>query len=164
MEAPITKARKVRAKSPLNNQTLQWAWQALRSTKPDGDPLTATELGRSSNGWRKLLAYLHEPEGSPQRDEAESMLRKLRIIYAGGDFNSRLFIENMTLPTVSGLLAGYGGAAPIITLARTSVAWGVAHIILNSGTAPSKAVEAVELMLISLGLQLVNGGVSRLPK
>lgn len=89
-----TKPRKPRAKSPLQADALQETWNAVMNARYGEDDtvgatLTATELGRASNPWRKLLSYLRETPTHPGRIEAEEMLKELGLIHVLGEFNSR---------------------------------------------------------------------------
>ena len=57
----------------------------------EGDSLTATQLGRASNTWRKILTYLRSPSGTAERIEAENAIEQIGLEYEDGEFNSRTF-------------------------------------------------------------------------
>lgn len=45
----------------------------------------SSQLSRVSSAWRRLLAMLRQPAQSPQRLEAEGLLRQLHVTYYDGD-------------------------------------------------------------------------------
>ena len=45
----------------------------------------SSQLSRVSSAWRRLLAMLRQPAESPQRLEAEGLLRQLHVTYYDGD-------------------------------------------------------------------------------
>ena len=147
------KARKPRAKSPLIVGHLQQTLGQLINQRAKGDNespvFTATELGRASKPWRKLLSYLREPITSPQHAEASAMLDELGIIHAVGDFNSRTLMESDRSINGKSLITEFlaassmlGGSLetpiPLNTLARMGAEWAVAHILLAQGESENK--------------------------
>ena len=147
------KPRKPRAKSPLIVGHLQQTWGQLLDQRSGADSdstvFTATELGRASKPWRKLLSYLREPINSPQYAEASAMLNELEIIHAVGDFNSRTLMERDRSTNGKRLIGEFlaassvlGGSLetpiPLNTLARMGPEWAIAHIMLAQAESESR--------------------------
>ena len=69
----------------------------------DGRGVKSTKLRETSYAWRKLLNMLRQPNESPQRLEAEGILRQLKVSYDDGDHRGKgymrmFFYEPVDIP------------------------------------------------------------------
>lgn len=172
-----SKPRKPRAKSPLRAFQLQVTWDnCINTRRGDGltlvdqipSTLTSTELRSASNGWRKLLSYLNEPPETPQRIEAEQMLREMGLLYTSGEFNSRTFgldiPADVDITARSALFAAEDKhklrdkPIPLSLLGASDVTWD--HIRVLAGNPESESWLVSDALLRALGL-IVEKGFAR---
>ena len=58
-----------------------------------GGAVYSSALSQKSYAWRKLLAMLRQPNESPQRLEAEGILRQLKVGYEDGDHRGKGYMR-----------------------------------------------------------------------
>ena len=89
----IRKRKRTAINPDIIDQGFNAALPADRDDCEEGVP--SSVLNRASGNWRKLLSYLRCPVGSPERNEAETVLASLNIEYQDGPYNSRTFYEKV---------------------------------------------------------------------